>query len=129
MFPTKVINLLIVDDSSLTREAIEDVFSDNFFAIHQASDGFEALEKVRAIRPDIITMDLTMQPMGGIEAITEIKKIHKEAKILVVSALGDKSDIMESIKRGAVGFLKKPITNTALKDAMEQILEGMKVDL
>ena len=129
MFPTKVINLLIVDDSSLTREAIEDVFSDNFFAIHQASDGFEALEKVRAIRPDIITMDLTMQPMGGIEAITEIKKIHKETKILVVSALGDKSDIMESIKRGAVGFLKKPITNAALKDAMEQILEGMKVDL
>ncbi len=117
------IKLLIVDDSDLIRRCIGASFKEDFFAIYQAADGIEAIEKMRALHPEVVTMDLTMPRMGGVECISELVEIDPEVRILVVSALADNTTCIESLKRGAMGFLEKPFTSEELCDAISILLE------
>lgn len=115
--------ILIVDDSEIIRTQIRQCFKKVFSGIHLAKNGQDALDKVKVIQPDIITMDLTMPQMDGIRCITEMMEFNPELKILVISALSDNATCINALKLGAQGFLDKPFTDDELKSAIEIMLE------
>jgi len=115
--------ILIVDDSELIRTQIRHCFKNVFQSIHVATNGKEAVEKMSATQPDVVTMDLTMPKMDGIECITELVKIDPNVRIIVVSALSDNITCLEALKAGAQGFLEKPFTDSDLQNAIEILLE------
>jgi two-component system, chemotaxis family, chemotaxis protein CheY len=115
--------MLIIDDSEIIRTQIRQCFKKTFSAIHVAKNGREAINKVKAINPDIITMDLTMPEMDGIKCIHEMMDINPNLKILVISALSDNATCIKALKIGAQGFLDKPFTEEELKNAFDIMLE------
>ena len=119
------INLLIADDSNIIRSAIGRALSKcNINVVATASNGEEAIEAFKRTQPDLVTMDLTMPKMDGIETIRSLRKINTKAHILVVSALADKATAIQALKEGAQGFLYKPFKETELIEAIEEILGG-----
>lgn len=115
--------LLIVDDSNIMRRRIER--SQQFEEIQlvgTAANGLEALELFRKTDPDVITMDLTMPQMDGIECIENMVKMKPAVRILVVSALADKATAVEAMEKGANGFLNKPFTDRQLNEAIAELI-------
>jgi two-component system chemotaxis response regulator CheY len=88
-----------------------------------ARNGAEAIRVARAGQPDIVTMDLTMPEMDGVECIRELLQLFPKINILVVSALSDKSTAIAALKQGARGFVSKPFTDEELKMALLDMLE------
>ncbi|MEM9445583.1 MAG: response regulator [Verrucomicrobiota bacterium] len=116
--------LLIVDDSMVIRRLIErNLNPTQFSEIETAGNGKVALEKFTASKPELVTMDITMPEMDGLDCIEKILSIAPQTKILVISGLADKSTAVEAIKRGAEGFLLKPITQESLAEAFTDLLE------
>ncbi|MEN1729641.1 MAG: response regulator, partial [Pseudomonadota bacterium] len=103
--------LLIVDDSLIIRNRIQRAVRDyDLEVVGTASNGKEAIDMVRSTRPELVTMDLTMPEVDGVESIEHIVAIDPSVQILVVSALSDKATAIEAIKKGANGFVCKPVT-------------------
>lgn len=116
--------LMIVDDSNIIRRKIERSNEiDGLEVVAMAANGVEALEKFRELRPDIVTMDLTMPEMGGIECVERLVEIDPDVIILVVSALSDKSTAIEALKKGANGFLCKPFSEDELNKAFRELMQ------
>lgn len=120
--------LLIVDDSNMIRSRISRVVQGgglaNIALVGLARNGAEALRLARATQPDVVTMDLTMPEMDGIECITEMLRILPRTNILVVSALSDKSTGIQALRLGARGFVSKPFSDDELKIALLDVAEG-----
>ena len=117
--------LLIVDDSKIIRSRIQrSVEHFNLEVVGSASNGAKAVEMVRTSRPQIVTMDLTMPEMDGIECIEKILLLNPKLLILVVSALADKATAIQAMKKGALGFLCKPFTEEELTNALGLLIEG-----
>jgi two-component system, chemotaxis family, chemotaxis protein CheY len=115
--------LMIVDDSNIMRRRIER--SQTFEEIElvgTASNGLEALEMFKKMDPDVVTMDLTMPQMDGIECIENLVKIKPAVRILVISALADKATAVEAMEKGANGFLNKPFTDRQLNEAIAELI-------
>ena len=115
--------LMIVDDSNIMRRRIER--SQNFEELElvgTACNGLEAIELFRKMDPDVVTMDLTMPQMDGIECIENIVKIKPAVRILVISALADKATAVEAMEKGANGFLNKPFTDRQLNEAIAELI-------
>jgi two-component system chemotaxis response regulator CheY len=101
--------VLIVDDAIFMRNMIKDIFSDQQYdVVGEAANGVEAVEKYKELKPDLITMDIVMPFKSGIEATREILAFHKDALIIMCSALGQESLVMEAIEAGAADFVVKP---------------------
>ena len=116
--------LMIVDDSNIIRRKIERSHDHHRFqVVGMASNGVEAVDRFKQLSPDVLTMDLTMPHMDGIECIEHLMAIDPEVKILVVSALSDKATGIQALKNGAQGFLCKPFTDQELSDALEEIIQ------
>lgn len=124
-----MLNLMIVDDSNIIRRRIERIqeYSNRFKIVATASNGMDAVDMFKRSRPDVITMDLTMPEMDGIECIEHIVAIDPEVDILVVSALSDKATGIEALEKGARGFLCKPFTEKELLEALEELTEDTHV--
>jgi len=117
------LKLMIVDDSNLIRRRIERSQQiERLEVVGSASNGREAVDLFRRVRPDVVTMDLTMPEMDGIECVEELVALNPEVLILVVSALADKATAVEAIEKGANGFLCKPFTDRQLNEALEELL-------
>lgn len=120
--------LLIVDDSNMIRSRISRVVQNgglaNISLVGLARNGAEALRIARATQPDVVTMDLTMPEMDGIECITEMMRMLPRTSILVVSALSDKSTAIQALRLGARGFVAKPFSDDELKIALLDVVEG-----
>jgi two-component system chemotaxis response regulator CheY len=117
------LKLMIVDDSNIIRRRIERSQQiDRLEVVGAASNGREAVELFRRTRPDVVTMDLTMPEMDGIECVEQLVAINSKVLILVVSALADKATAVEAIEKGANGFLCKPFTDRQLNDAFLELL-------
>jgi len=102
-------NILIVDDAAFMRMMIKDILSKNGFnVVGEAENGIKAVEKFTELSPDLTIMDITMPEMDGIVALKEILKIDANAKVCMVSAMGQESIILESVKSGAKDFIVKP---------------------
>lgn len=101
--------VLVVDDSVFMRDIIKDIFAaGGFTVVGEASNGVEAVEKYRELKPDIVTMDLVMPYRNGIDATREILRNDGKALVVMCSALGQETMVMEAIEAGAVDFIVKP---------------------
>jgi two-component system chemotaxis response regulator CheY len=115
--------LLIVDDSNIIRNKIARALGEfGLEIVGMASNGQNALARYKTAQPDIVTMDLTMPEMDGIECIRALRAYDPRARILVVSALADKSTAIQALKEGAQGFLCKPFTPEELTEAIGELL-------
>jgi two-component system, chemotaxis family, chemotaxis protein CheY len=115
--------LMIVDDSNIMRRRIER--SNQFEELElvgTAGNGVEALEMFRKTDPDVVTMDLTMPQMDGIECISQLVALKPAVRILVISALADKATAVEAMEKGANGFLNKPFTDRQLNEAIADLM-------
>ena len=120
--------LLIVDDSNMIRQRISRVVQNGGLAkislVGLARNGAEALRIARSTEPDVVTMDLTMPEMDGVECIRALLVMYPRTNILVVSALSDKSTAIAALKLGARGFLSKPFSDDELKMALLDVMEA-----
>jgi len=115
--------LMIVDDSNIMRRRIERSQQfDELELIGTAGNGVEALELFKKADPDVVTMDLTMPQMDGIECISRLVELKPAVRILVISALADKATAVEAMEKGANGFLNKPFTDRQLNEAIADLI-------
>jgi two-component system chemotaxis response regulator CheY len=115
--------VLIVDDAAFMRMMIKDILVKNGFTISgEAPNGVKALELYKAEKPDIVTMDITMPEMDGIQALKEIKAFDPSAKIIMCSAMGQQAMVMEAIKSGARDFIVKPFQSERVLEAIKKVL-------
>ena len=115
--------LMIVDDSNIMRRRIERSQQfEELELVGTAADGIEALDLFRRTDPDVVTMDITMLHMDGIECIGRLVAMKPSIRILVVSALADKATAVEAMERGANGFLNKPFSDRQLNEAIAELL-------
>lgn len=116
--------VLVVDDSGYMRQVIRKYLEpQGFVIVGEAQDGWEAIRFFEELKPDIVTMDISMKKMGGIEATKKIKAIDNKATVVMVSALGEARFIKEAIKAGASDFIIKPFAEERL---VSSILNALK---
>ncbi|MDR0440510.1 MAG: response regulator [Candidatus Accumulibacter sp.] len=117
--------LLIVDDSAIIRSRIARVLNDprlnSLQVIGMARNGVEAIELFTQHMPDIVTMDLTMPEMNGIDCTEKMIALRPDCNILVISALNDKATALKAMKKGARGFLYKPFPDEELIEAFLEL--------
>jgi two-component system chemotaxis response regulator CheY len=119
----KSFKLMIVDDSNIMRRRIERSQQfEELTLVGTAGNGVEALELFKKTDPDVVTMDLTMPQMDGIECIGRLVTLKPAVRILVISALADKATAVEAMEKGANGFLNKPFTDRQLNEAIAELL-------
>ena len=125
----KKLKLMICDDSNIIRRKIErELKIDRLQVIATASNGRLAVEAFKKEPADVVTMDITMPEMDGIECVEKLVAIKPDVLILVISALADKGTAIEALKKGANGFLCKPFTDRQLTEALEELLRGADHD-
>ena len=116
--------ILIVDDAAFMRMMIKDILTKNGYeVIGEAANGIQAVELYKAHQPDLVTMDITMPVMDGIEAVREIIEIDPGAKVIMVTAAGQKTNMVEALKRGAADFIQKPFDSAVIINTIEKVLE------
>lgn len=110
---------MIVDDAIFMRMKLKDILEKNGYeVVAEAQNGADAIEKYKAEKPDIVTMDITMPEMNGIEALQAIKKLDSSAKIIMCSAMGQQAMVMEAIQSGALDFIVKPFETDRVIDSI-----------
>ncbi len=123
MNANRSLKLMIVDDSNIMRRRIERSQQfDEIQLVGTAGNGLEALELFKKADPDVVTMDLTMPQMDGIECISRLVEMKPAVRILVISALADKATAVEAMEKGANGFLNKPFTDRQLNEAIADLI-------
>jgi two-component system chemotaxis response regulator CheY len=119
------LKLMIVDDSNIMRRKIERSHQcARLSFVGSAGNGRQAVELFKRTSPDVVTMDITMPEMDGIECVEQLVSLNPDVLILVISALADKATAIEAMKKGANGFLCKPFTDRQLTDALDELLRG-----
>ena len=115
--------VLIADDSKFMRMIIRKILSKYGYSITgEASNGEEVVEKYAKLLPDVVTMDIVMPKMDGIEAVKRIMQLDPKAKIVMVTALGQEQLVLEAIRSGAKEFVIKPFNEAQVIDAMDKIV-------
>lgn len=115
--------VLIVDDAVFMRTMIGDILKQaGFDVVGEAASGAEAVEKYKDLQPDLVTMDIVMPDMGGIDAVKEIMKEDPEARILMCSAMGQQGLVVEAIQAGARDFVVKPFQPSRVLEAVQRLL-------
>jgi two-component system chemotaxis response regulator CheY len=116
--------VLIVDDAAFMRMMLKDLLVKNGFeVIGEANNGIKAVEMYKMEKPDVVTMDITMPEMDGIEAVKAIKQINPSAKIIMCSAMGQQGMVMEAIKAGARDFIVKPFQADRVIEAISKAIK------
>lgn len=101
--------ILIVDDSMFMRNIIKHILvSNGYVIVGEASNGEEAIELYKSLKPDLVTMDITMPNIDGIAALYSIKQFDKNATVIMITAMGQKILVNEAIEAGAIDFIVKP---------------------
>lgn len=118
-----MLRLMIVDDSNVIRRKIERLHGNSLFkVVASVANGEDAVKQWDACKPDVVTMDITMPDMDGLAATRALLEKDPELRILVVSALADRETAIEALELGARGFLCKPFSDEALKNALENVI-------
>ena len=101
--------ILIVDDAAFMRVSTRNILLKNGFEVAgEAENGAIAVQKYAELQPDAVTMDITMPEMTGLDALKEIRKLDPNAKVIMVSALGQEAMVRDAVMAGAKGFIVKP---------------------
>ncbi|MBC7345084.1 MAG: response regulator [Clostridia bacterium] len=116
-------SVLIVDDAAFMRMMIKDILVRNGYEVAgEAENGIMAVEMYKELKPDVVTMDITMPEMDGITAVREIKKQDPQARIIMCSAMGQQLMVMEAIQAGARDFVVKPFQQERVLQALRKVL-------
>ncbi len=112
-------SVLIVDDSRTSRRILKDILDRAGYKVAgEAINGKEGVAYYVKFQPDIVTMDITMPEMDGIEALRQIKRENPEAKVIMITAAGQKDKMMEAVKLGAAEFISKPFVEETVLEAL-----------
>lgn len=115
--------ILIVDDAKFMRLTLSNILTKaGHQIVGEGENGREAVELYNQLKPDIITLDITMPQMSGIEALKEIKKNHPQAKVIMCSAMGQQRMVLEAIEAGAKDFIVKPFEEGKILEAINRVL-------
>ncbi len=115
--------VLVVDDAAFMRKMVSDALTKGGHeVIGQAGNGVEALAQFRELRPDLMTLDITMPEKDGLAALKEIIAMDPQARVVMCSALGQESKVLEAIKAGAKDFVVKPFQPDRVIDAVGKAL-------
>jgi two-component system chemotaxis response regulator CheY len=118
-----MVKVLIVDDAQFMRNILKKIFVNNKYeVVGEAENADAGVAAYKRLKPDVVTMDICMPNKSGIEAIREIIKFDKNAKILVCSALGQELLVMEAIQAGAQDFIVKPFKQEKIIETMDKIM-------
>jgi two-component system chemotaxis response regulator CheY len=116
---------MIVDDSKMIRSTLKMYLeSGNHEVVFAAENGKQAVEAYKIYNPDLVTMDISMPEMDGMEAVRLIKKMDENAKIIMLSALNEKEMVLTAIKNGATNYLLKPVDKVKTLKTIENVLKG-----
>jgi len=115
--------VLVCDDAIFMRTMISDILSQaGYEVVGEAESGTQAVDRYQQLKPDLVTMDIVMPDMGGIDAVREIMKIDPSAKILMCSAMGQQALVIEAIQAGAKDFVVKPFQPSRVLEAVQRVL-------
>lgn len=120
----KKITFVITDDAIFMRTLLRKIIeqSDDYEVVGEASNGREAIDAAKKFQPDILTLDITMPEMDGIQAVKEILKVSPKTRIIMVSAMGQQSMVIEAIKQGAKDFVVKPFDKSRVYQSIKNVL-------
>ena len=117
-------NILIVDDSKTSRKILRGILEDaGHVIVGEGTNGEEAVLKYKELKPDIVTLDITMPKMDGIEALQLIKKADADAKVIMITAAGQKEKMIQAIRHGAAEFISKPYEAEEVTQIIDKVLE------
>lgn len=118
------ITFVITDDAIFMRTLLRKIIeqSDEFEVVGEASNGLEAIDAAEKYQPDILTLDITMPEMDGIQAVKEILRVSPKTRIIMVSAMGQQSMVIEAIKQGAKDFVVKPFDKSRVYQSIKNVL-------
>ena len=111
--------VLIVDDAAFMRMMLKDILVKNGYdVVGEAENGKIAIDKYKELKPDIVTLDITMPEMDGLEAIKKIKEINNQVNVIMCSAMGQQAMVIDAIQSGAKDFIVKPFQADRVLDAL-----------
>ncbi|MDX9743841.1 MAG: response regulator [Arcobacteraceae bacterium] len=118
--------ILIVDDAKIMRMSIKNMLNDlGHKVIGEADSGYSAIEEYKRLKPDIVTMDITMPQENdiadGIEAVKQIMAFDKNAKIVMITSHGEQEKVIKAIQSGASNYLLKPLKMDRLKEVLDKL--------
>ncbi|EHR77514.1 chemotaxis protein CheY [Thermococcus litoralis DSM 5473] len=117
--------VLIVDDAAFMRMLVKKILVQaGHQVVGEAGNGKEAVEKYKELKPDLVTMDIVMPEMDGISAVKEIMKIDPNAKIIMITAVGQEAKVMEALKSGAKGYIVKPFQAPKVIEEVNRVLSS-----
>ena len=117
--------VMLVDDAKVMRLMLARIFEQaGYEIVGEASNGLEAVEKYKEIKPDLVMMDITMPEMSGIDAVKEIRNIDPDARIIMCTAMGQRPLVVEAITAGAMNYIVKPFTPSKVLEAAKEALRG-----
>lgn len=114
--------ILIIDDSRTSRRIMKNLLSEKGYDVMEAENGADGVEKYKAERPQLVTMDITMPVMDGLEALKQIREYDGNANVIMVTAAGQESKVMEAVKLGAAEFITKPLEKDKILETVGKIL-------
>jgi two-component system chemotaxis response regulator CheY len=118
-----MINVLIVDDSRTSRKILRGTLeAEGFNIIGEAGDGVEGVAQFTELKPDVVTMDITMPNKDGIEALKDIIALDSSAKVVMVTAAGQKNKMIEALKAGACDFISKPFDAEVVVNTLKKVV-------
>lgn len=116
--------VLIADDASFMRQMIREIIEpEGFEVVGESTDGIEAVEHFEELHPDLVTMDIVMPKRSGIDAVKEILAKHPKACVVMCSALGQETLVMEALQAGARDFIVKPFKPDSVLATLRKVLE------
>jgi two-component system chemotaxis response regulator CheY len=119
----KMKKVLIVDDAKFMRYTIKNMLEKNGFdVVGEGENGMDGVQKYIELKPDIVTMDITMPVMSGVEALTTILKYDPKAKIVMISAMGQEEFVRQAVMNGAKSFIVKPFKEDQIVLSLNKIL-------
>lgn len=118
-------NILIVDDSRTSRKILRGLLEANgYVVVGEAKNGQEGYDMYAQYKPDLVTMDITMPVMSGVDSLKKIKADFPDAKVVMVSAAGQQHNMLEAVQSGATEFIAKPFDVETIKNVLKTVLEG-----
>ena len=122
-------NILIVDDSKTSRRILKEILeSAGHVVIGEAVNGEDGFIQYKELQPDIVTMDITMPKMDGIEALELIKHENSATVVIMITAAGQKNKVVEAIKAGAREFLTKPFDDEEIIRVVNEVAQGLETE-
>lgn len=115
-------SVLIVDDAAFMRMQLKNIFTNlGYEVVGEAENGQEAARLYKKLKPDLVSMDITMPEVNGVEATKLIKQMDDHATIIMCSAMGQQQMVLDAIKAGATDFIVKPLTEDRVKETLDKL--------